>query len=168
MGDPVPSPDWKYSNATATFYVVPTGTAGMYGSKFSVVWDKSKANVTAFSGNFWESQFSQIIDSSIGNNGRIWVNITNQNVENVTPASGKYLAEIVLTNIKPGYIPISIDGPDFRYYQNDSAPSQSVYVTTNPGKIKFYLGDFAESLTNQTVGDGKISFADLNFFSFAY
>ncbi|MCI0472525.1 MAG: hypothetical protein L0Y76_02975, partial [Ignavibacteria bacterium] len=171
MGDPATPPDWKYSNAKATFFVVPTGTAGMYASEFIISWDKSKATLLSSDvtmGNYWDLQYFQGNDISVGNNGKYIINITNLELTNPVPASGKYLAKLEFTNIKPGFMPVAVEGTDFRYYENESAQQQSVYVTANPGKIKFYLGDFAKSTTDQTIGDGKINFADVNFFTPAY
>jgi parallel beta-helix repeat protein len=167
MGSPgIPSPDWNYVNAKATYYVVPTGSTGMFSSKFAVVWDKSKANLTVNAGNYWGiNQMYYAIDSTSGNSGRYWVNVASTDLTNQVPAVGKYIVKLVFTNIKPGYIPVSIDGTDFRFYANDE--QQGVYATTHPGKILFYLGDIAKS-GDETIGDGKITGADLSLFSSAY
>ncbi|MFZ4590362.1 MAG: right-handed parallel beta-helix repeat-containing protein [Ignavibacteria bacterium] len=166
MGDPAPSPDWKYTNATATFYVVPTGTTGMFSSKFTVVWDKTKANLMVEAGNYWTAQQYFGNDSSVGNNGRYKVEMASTDLTNQVPGGGKYLAKLNFTNIKPGYMPVSIDGTEFRYYHAGDSTS-GVYATTHPGKILFYLGDVAKS-GDETIGDGKITGADLSLFSSAY
>lgn len=160
--------DWTYVNDTARFYVVPSGTQGLFAAKFQVTWDKSKANLVVSNGNLWGSNmFCQVIDSSSGDNGKYWFNISSNDLTNAIPDTigGKYLAVLKFAITKPGYIPVSILGTDFRRFSADSA--SGVFVTTNPGAMLFYLGDFA-SASSQNIGDGRIDFSDLSLFSSAY
>jgi hypothetical protein len=93
------------------------------------------------------------------------VNVASTNLKNQVPEAGKYLAKIKMSITAPGYIPLSLDATDFRYYNNDE--QQGVYVTTHTGYIIFYLGDFANSSTN-TIGDGRIDGNDMSLFTAAY
>ncbi len=167
MGDPSTygDDDWRYTHDSAVFYVVPSGTQGIFSSKFFINWDKSKGNITLEAGNYWSSQQFFMADSSSPTNGKYWVNVASTNLKNQVPEAGKYLAKIKMSITAPGYIPLSLDATDFRYYNNDE--QQGVYVTTHTGYIIFYLGDFANSSTN-TIGDGRIDGNDMSLFTAAY
>lgn len=166
MNNPVVgSPDWNYTGINTSFYVVPTGTQSFFSSKFYIEWDKTKLPAfTIDAGNMFDGGFFQSRDLSSGNNGKIEVNYASANL-NVAPSAGKYLAKINFTGMQPGYTAVSITGADFRYYQEDA--QSNVYVTSNDGKIFFYLGDVAKT-GDQTMGDGKINIEDVSLFTAAY
>lgn len=166
MNNPiVGSPDWNYTGINTSFYVVPTGTQSFFSSKFYIEWDKTKLPAfTIDAGNMFDGGFFQSRDLSSGNNGKIEVNYASANL-NVVPTAGKYLAKINFTGMQPGYTAVSITGADFRYYQEDA--QSNVYVTSNDGKIFFYLGDVAKA-GDQTMGDGKINIEDVSLFTAAY
>lgn len=166
MNNPVVgSPDWNYTGINTSFYVVPTGTQSFFSSKFYIEWDKTKLPAfTIDAGNLFDGGFFQSRDLSSGNNGKIEVNYASANL-NVVPTAGKYLAKINFTGMQPGYTAVSITGADFRYYQEDA--QSNVYVTSNDGKIFFYLGDVAKA-GDQTMGDGKINIEDVSLFTAAY
>jgi hypothetical protein len=151
---------------------VPAGTQGVFASKFQVIWDKSKANLTVTPGNYYGSNVLwQAIDSSVGNNGRYWINVASSDLTNALPdtTTGKYFAILKFNITAPGYIPVSMIGTDFRYYWASGDSTSGVYVTTNPGAMVFYLGDFERTApADSTKGDGKINATDLFPFSGAY
>ncbi|QOJ27552.1 MAG: T9SS type A sorting domain-containing protein [Ignavibacteriales bacterium] len=161
------SPDWTYNAPKCTLYVVPTGDDGLVASSFVVNFDATKATLTASAGdnNLFESG---IFYTQATGAGRLKVNASNiSSAINVTPGSGKYLARLIFTMLKPGHMEITIDSLDFRQY--DVTNNEQVEVETEDfaADVKFYLGDFA-SASVETTGDGLININDLSLFASAY
>lgn len=161
------SPDWTYKTPKCTVYVVPTGTDGMVASSFVVAYDPALATLQATAGD--NNLFTNgIFYTQATASGRLKINASNiSSGINVTPGSGKYLARLIFTMLKPGNLAISLDSLDFRKY--DTGNNQQVALTTskNSANVKFYLGDFASSSTDVT-GDGTLDINDLSLFATAY
>ncbi|QOJ27553.1 MAG: T9SS type A sorting domain-containing protein [Ignavibacteriales bacterium] len=161
------SPDWTYNAPKCTVYIVPAGSEDIVATSFVVNYDATKATLSASAGD------NNLFDSGIfytqaTGAGRLKVNASNiSSAINVTPGSGKYLARLIFTMLKPGHMEITLDSLDFRQY--DIAANEQVSIATDPGDadIKFYLGDFASS-GSETTGDGLININDLSLFATAY
>jgi hypothetical protein len=157
--------DWSYSPMKDTIYVVPVGTQGIVAANFKILYDATMATASAAAGDLFAGG---LFNTSTPAPGQLLIQTANLSPGiNVVPGSNKYLARIIFTISKPGYNSISLDDLDFRYFVSGPDTQASVYVTGNPGAIKFYLGDFANA-SNTTAGDGLINFNDLSPFSLAY
>ncbi|GMU87449.1 MAG: hypothetical protein AMXMBFR48_26900 [Ignavibacteriales bacterium] len=161
------SPDWTYNAPKCTVYIVPTGSEAIVATSFVVNFDATKATLSASAGdnNLFESG---IFYTQVTGTGRLKVNASNISSSiNVTPGSGKYLARLIFTMLKPGNMEISLDSLDFRQYDVDE--NEQISITTEPSaaNVKFYLGDFAAS-GDETTGDGLININDLSLFAGAY
>jgi hypothetical protein len=155
--------DWSYSPLRDTIYVVPIGTQSIVGTNFTIHYDPTMASASAAAGDLFAGG---LFNMSTPAPGQLMIQTAN-NSFNVVPGSDKYLARIIFTITKPGYNSISVDNLDFRYFVAGPDTQASVYVTSNPGAIKFYLGDFAKTGSTM-MGDGLINFNDLSPFSLAY
>jgi len=155
------SDDWSYANPHCVFYVVPTGAQSIVGASFKLLFDSTKARVDSVKagtlfpgGGFFTSSQTP---------GQLHIETANLNPAiDVAPGGNTYV-----TITKPGYNSITFDSLDFRYYDDVGNSQYSVFVTSYPGSIKFYLGDFAKS-GSTTVGDGLVEYNDLVPFSLAY
>jgi parallel beta-helix repeat protein len=157
--------DWTYSPIKDTIYVVPTGTQGIVAASFIIHYDATMASGSAAAGNLFAGG---AFNTSTPATGQLLIQTANLSPGiNVTPDGAKYLARIIFTIAKPGYNSIGIDDLDFRYFVAGPDTQASVYVTSHPGSIKFYLGDFANASTT-LAGDGIIDFNDLVPLSLAY
>jgi hypothetical protein len=153
--------DWTYNSPTTTFYVVPIGSQPICAAEFEINWNASKINLAVTNGNIFDFFAAQEISI-----GKIRINAGASSNLNETPLPGKYLARLDFTIIQPGFHEITITNPDFRFY--DGEAQKNVQVTTDTGRIKYYLGDFASPTNITTNGDGKINFEDLVQFALAY
>ncbi|MCK6614241.1 MAG: T9SS type A sorting domain-containing protein [Ignavibacteriaceae bacterium] len=161
------SPDWTYNAPKCTIYVVPTGSEGMVASSFVVNFDATKATLSAAAGdnNLFDSG---IFYTQVTGTGRLKVNASNiSSAINMTPGSGKYLARLIFTMLKPGHMEITLDSLDFRQYDIAANEQVSLVTEDHGAEVKFYLGDFASS-GDQTTGDGLINVNDLSLFAGSY
>jgi len=157
--------DWTYTTPKCTLYVVPTGTQSFVAANFTVLFDATKASVSASAGDMFAGG---TFFTSTPAAGQLLIETSNLNqTMNVAPGSDKYLAKLIFTLLKPGYNSVTLDGIDVRYYDAVNDNQASVYITSHPGAMKFYLGDFATASVT-TSGDGLINFNDLSPFSLAY
>jgi hypothetical protein len=161
--------DWSYSPMVVPFYVEPRGTQGFVAAKFTIHCDPTMATLTygGGAGPFLLGNWN--INTSVPAPGAILVEIANLSPTiNHVPGPPDRLA-FTLAITKPGYNPITIDGIDFRYFVAGPDTQASVYVTSHPGAIKFYLGDVAStSPASVNYGDGLINYQDLVPWSLAY
>jgi hypothetical protein len=153
--------DWTYNSPKLTFYVVPVGVQSIGVSEFEINWDAAKANLTITNGNMFDFFATQDISA-----GKKRVNLGASSNLNISPSTGKYLAQLEFTIIQPGFNEITTTGTDFRYF--DGEAQQNIQVTAHSGSIKFYLGDFASQSNVTTSGDGMINFNDLVQFALTY
>ncbi|MCK6613539.1 MAG: T9SS type A sorting domain-containing protein [Ignavibacteriaceae bacterium] len=161
------SPDWTYNAPKCTIYVVPTGSEGIVASSFTVNFDATKATLSAAAGdnNLFESGIFYTQEAGAGS-----LEIHTSNISsaiNVTPGSGKYLARLIFTMLKPGHMEVTLSDLDFRQYDTDENQQVALSATEHEADIKFYLGDFASS-GDETTGDGLININDLSLFASAY
>lgn len=162
--------DWAYTAPTLPLYVVPhPGEEPMKAAEFFVSWDPSRASLTFESGNLFGADGTEgFYRDTLVSTGLVKINTASLVSENVTPSIGTYLAKLNLSISEPGYNAIVLSGTDFRFYDPVSESQQHFSVVTDPGAVKFYLGDFAASADTVTTGDGRVDFDDLAPFSLAY
>jgi len=162
--------DWAYTAPTLSLYVAPNpGGEPLKAAEFFVGWDASGASLTFENGNLFGADGTEgLYQDTLVSAGLVKINTASLINENVTPSIGTYLAKLNFTIIQPGYNAIVLSGTDFRSYDAVADSQQSVFVTTHPGAVKFYLGDFAASADTLTTGDGRVDFDDLVPFSLAY
>ena len=153
--------DWTYNSPVLTFYVVPVGSQSIGASEFEINWDTTKASLSATNGNMFDFFTTQYVSA-----GKTRINTGASSNLNESPSTGKYLAQLDFTIIRPGFIEITITGTDFRFFDGDT--QQTVQATTHSGMIKFYLGDFTSPQNVTSRGDGKINFEDLVQFALVY
>ncbi len=68
--------------------------------------------------------------------------------------------------LKPGHSAVTVIASDLRKYEGAGAPL-GVYVTPHQADVRAYLGDVANG-SNETSGDGIITFSDLNPWATSY
>lgn len=92
--------------------------------------------------------------------GRLRIQVASPN--DITVASGNYIAKVSFRLLKPGHSVLAVDGASF---QNQT--SAEVFVTPFHGEVKAYLGDLGKS-GDPNTGDGRIDIWDLSPWSLSY
>jgi hypothetical protein len=160
-GPPTPyePADWSWTGAqTLDFYLVPKVGVSFNTGDVTLEWDNSVmtyASVDFASGGLFSTG---TVTTPSPNRRRIRVANTND----ITVASGNYIAKVSFTLLKPGHSLLAVVGASF---QNQA--SSTVFMTPYQGEVKAYLGDFGRS-GDPNTGDGKIDIWDLSPWSTSY
>lgn len=152
--------DWTYNSPKVDLYIEFGGSQSIYAAEMSIIWDTSFVSITAEAGNLFELYFFDTISSSAGN---LKIDIASLN-GNVMPMLGKYLIDLKIKLLKPGYSRVFLTNTDFRYFDEINNRQIQIPLTIYNGAVKFYLGDFAKNRTVINLGDGDVNFKDASVF----
>ena len=97
--------DWTYNTPTMKFYVVPVGLQSIGASELEINWDAAKADLIITNGNMFDFFAQQDISA-----GKKRINVGASTNLNISPSTGKYLAQLEFTVIQPGFNEITITG----------------------------------------------------------
>ena len=152
--------DWTYNSPKLDLYVLLSGNQSLYAAEMSIQWDANLFYVNAEPGNLFDLYYFDTISTAPGN---LKINIASLS-GNVMPALGKYLVNLKILILKPGYSNVVMINPDYRYFDNITNTQQQIPLTVTNGAVKFYLGDFARRRTVIDLGDGDVNFKDASVF----
>ena len=154
------SEDWTYNSPKVDLYLEFSGSQSLYAAEMNVRWDTSFVSITAEAGNLFDLYFMDTISSSAGN---LKIDIASLN-GNVMPILGKYLIDLKIKLLKPGYSRVFLTNTDFRYFDEINNTQIQIPLIISNGAVKFYLGDFAKSQPVISKGDGNVNFKDAAVF----
>jgi hypothetical protein len=154
------SEDWTYNSPAVDLYLELSGSQSLYAAEMSILWDTNYISISAQAGNLFNSYFFDTISSGRGN---LKINIASLN-GNVMPAINKYLIDIKIKLLKPGFSRVFLTNTDYRYFDEINNRQLQIPLTIHNGAVKFYLGDFARSRTVINLGDGDVNFKDASVF----
>jgi len=156
--------DWTYENVRIPAYIVLSGNQSLYAARFDLIYDPSKINIQVEKGDLFNESLLETEKTGLSD---ILVHVSSL-TGNVMPSAGKSLVKIYISVIKPGYSQIQISNPDLRFYDQINDIQLSIPATAFAGAVKFYLGDFATSRTEQWTGDGNVNYQDAAVFGQHY
>ena len=160
IGSTYGSEDWTYNSPALDLYIDLNGSQSLYAAQMNINWDTNFVSIISRVGNLFDSYFFDTISSKKGN---LTINIASLN-GNVMPSTGKYLVDLKIKLLKPGFSRVILTNPDFRYFDTANYTQLQIPVTVYNGAVKFYLGDFARSQSVIYLGDGKVNFKDASVF----
>lgn len=152
--------DWTYNSPELDLYQVFSGSQSLYAAEMNIKWDANYVSISAQPGNLFDTYFFDTISTSAGN---LKIDIASLK-GNVLPTIGKYLINLKIKLIRPGYSRVLLTNTDYRYFDEINNTQLQIPLIIYNGAVKFYLGDFARSRSVINLGDGDVNFKDASVF----